>query len=477
MLCATVNGPSFADAKKQVLDSLPFVDIIELRTDALFSLSDEEIRTLMALARRTMLTVKKYHDLPDHMWIQRTLDLAKLRPTYLDIEYTFPRHALAYIQQHYPTIKIQLSFHGEGEDDLSALYQRMCAIPADAYKIAVTSTNSIDTLRCMQMKYSLPKNTTVLCMGDAGIPSRILSPIIDNHINYVAAVGALPSAPGQMSLSDLLNYNYTQLHSSSSIYGLIGNPIHYSISHLSHNQAFAQLAIPSSYIKMPLQPCELPHFLSLARQLPFKGISVTRPFKTQILNHIDSMDDSVTRSQSCNTLVFQDHTITGYNTDGLGVIRLFQRKGISIKNAHIAIIGSGGAARAIAYECAYRGAHMSIFSRNEREGNSLATLCSGTFSPLSPRIKGHFDITILCTPPHVDLPTISTSVLLDINTLPQKSSYTEQARQRGCSILYGYEMFAQQALLQFSLWFPHKIPSIFCETFTKNIENILYPSR
>ncbi len=474
MLCATISGPTFAEAEQQLLHSLPLVDSIELRIDYLLSLSSDELKHLIALAKKPILTLRKNPSLSEIAWIERTIQLAKLQPEYLDIDKDFPKEALAKIQKNYPNIKIILSYHSDTSEHIPNLCNEMLRRQAHHYKIAITSTKSIDTLRCIQIKKHLPENTTLLCMGNAGIASRILSPLMKNAINYASGINAPKVAQGQLSIEDLLAYNYTNLSSESHIYGLIGNPVDRSISHLSHNKLFSELQLNMSYIKILLTPYELNEFFSLTRDLPFGGLSVTMPFKTDVLEYIDILDPSVQQCQSCNTLVFRDNKIAGYNTDGLGLLNLLKRKNILLQNKHVGIVGSGGAAKAIATTFADSGAQISIFNRTKTHAEKLSVLCHGQAFPLNALSENHnIDILILCLPPDVEIPEIYPPVIIDINTLPKESLYTKKAKERGCQILYGYEMFAEQALLQFSLWFPDKLSQENREQFRLSVENII----
>lgn len=474
MLCATISGPSFFEAKQQLLHSLPFVDSIELRIDCLLSLSSDQLKHLVCLAKKPILTLRRHASLSEIAWVERTMELAKLQPDYLDIDKDFPKEALRKIRNQYPNIKIILSYHSQTSEHVPTLYNEMLKQQAHHYKIAITSTKSVDALRLIQIKKHLPENTTVLCMGNEGIASRILSPLMKNAINYASGIHAPKVAPGQLSIEDLLAYNYANLSSEARIYGLIGNPIDRSISHLSHNKLFSELHMKTSYIKILLSSADLKEFFSLTRDLPFGGLSVTMPFKTDVLDYIDVFDPSVKHCQSCNTLVFNENKITGHNTDGLGLLNLLKRKNIAVHNTHVGIVGSGGAAKAIATTFAYSGACISIFNRTEENGKKLAELCNGNAFPLSSLSEKHaIDILILCLPPHVKIPEIFPPVVIDINTLPKESPYTRKAKAQGCHVLYGYEMFAEQALLQFSLWFPGSLSQDDSERFRINVENIV----
>ncbi|ANH78827.1 bifunctional 3-dehydroquinate dehydratase/shikimate dehydrogenase [Candidatus Chlamydia sanziniae] len=474
MLCATISGPTFSEAQQQILDSLSLSDIIEIRVDALSSLSDEELSMLITIAKQSILTFKTSSAFSLTSWIKKIKSLAALAPTYLDIDKNFPKATLKKIQVRHPKLKIILSYHTDTEEDLHTLHREMLLTPADYYKIVLSPTNTSQTLKYIQEACCLPSNTTLLCTGPYGLPSRLLSPFIGNAMNYAAGIQSPRAVLGQPSINELLNYNYTRLTKELKIYGLIGNPLNNSLSHLTHNFLFTKLGFNAIYIKLPVSKDELTPLFSMIRSLPFHGLSVTMPLKTAVLNYVDILDKSATHCNSINTLVLDKRNILGYNTDGLAVVHLLQSHCIPIEHQHVAILGAGGAASGIATALATQGAHIHIFNRTLSNAQQLARLCHGKAYTLdSLPTLNRADILINSLPSQVPFPWIFPSTIMDINTLPYFPPYLQEARKRGVSVLHGYEMFIEQALLQFALWFPDTLTKKDCDLFRNFVKNLL----
>lgn len=395
MICVVIRGPSIQEAHSQIEKALPSADLIELRLD-LFNSSD--VKSL-----RERYTIPMIFTIKNQAHIQELLDY---KPEYVDLD--------IHIATELPGTKLIISYHNyeETPEDLEGLYQKMKKIPAYYYKMAVTAKNSTDAMRlcCFKKPDLIP-----ISMGSYGQLSRILSPI-----NYVAVDENQKTAPGQFTLDTLIKPH-------KNLYGLIGDPVDQSISDQTHNGL-----IHGSYLKMQVKPHELPQFIHYAKQLNFLGLSVTMPLKEAILPFLDVIDSD---APAVNTIVFKAGKLYGYNTDGIGAMNAI---GGSVSGKHIVLIGSGGAAKAIAYEATKRGARVTIVKRNE------------------PFPEKPYDILINCTP--VELPIdpkyiLSGSIVMDIKTKPKETELLRMARNRGCAIVYGYEMFIEQALLQFELWF------------------------
>lgn len=452
MLCATISGPSMIEAQKQVSYLTPYVDCCELRTDLL----DFHIEKLLPIPTKLLITSKP---LPALEWIERTTYYASLSPHYIDVDYTFPKRSLANLKKRYPEVKWILSFHSNHYVDPLTIVPAMQG--SDYIKIAVTPANHMEMLHCLTRKALLPSTATLIAMGQHGQLSRILSPILCNTFNYVAQQ---PVAPGQLSLDDLNRYNYHNLSSSGSIYGLIGSNPQRSLSDLSHNCLFSSLRLDSCYIKLSVQPHELSTLFSLIKDLPIRGLSVTSPLKRAVLDYLDDADTSLACG-ACNTLTRKSGRWIGSNTDGTGLCRVLQNHGISPYQKHIGILGSGGAAHAIAFALAENGARLYLFSRSPAYG--LAAICDAKTIPLENLPSYPLDILINCLPPNVHLPQGRAPIFIDINTLEGPPHLPWQPK-----IIFGTELFIEQAQLQFQQWFPEKLTSKSLNDFRKNVLSI-----
>lgn len=307
---------------------------------------------------------------------------------------------------------------------------------ADIYKIATMASKITDSLRMLAFMNNY-KNVAGMCMGRFGQITRILGPIFGSPLTF-AALGT-PGAPGQLQAEDLVKtYRFHSLSPKTKIFGLIGNPISHSLSHLKHNAFFAEKKIDAVYVKMELQEEELPEFFALAKELGFSGLSVTRPFKEKVQPFVDFIEKEAAEIGAINTLTFKEGQIYGANTDSTGALDALEETTL-VAGKKIVILGAGGASKAIAYEAKKRGGEVTILSR--RFGN-LSDV------PL-------YDILINTTPVPAPIPAEELQpkkIVMDISPRHKNSPWMAHAKQIGCESIDGGAMFDKQALGQFLRW-------------------------
>ena len=129
-------------------------------------------------------------------------------------------------------------------------------------------------------------------------------------------------------------------------FAVVGNPIQHSLSPLLHNSIFEQLGINASYEKVKLLPADVESFVTFNE---FDGYNVTIPHKNIISNYLDNITNDAHKITAVNCV----HNNKGYNTDWMGFIHTLNQNQIEVKDKSCLIIGSGGAAYAIAYAFVY----------------------------------------------------------------------------------------------------------------------------
>lgn len=457
MLCVVIKGPTFEEADHQIARALPYADLVELRLDSFTSLDLSALSLLRSRFTIPMIfTIRKTSD--------DLFSLLALKPEYLDLEAPISTQLSGEILSQYPATKLILSYHHftETPENLDQVYKGMQTTPAYFYKMAVTAHHSLDMLKFICWAKSVPQLIAV-SMGEKGQISRIIGPLMGCPITYAALDENQPSAPGQLSGETLINkYRHATLSPHTALYGLIGDPIHLSISDETHNAFFNDCSLDAVYVKMQVKPSELYEFLQGAKKLPFCGMSVTMPFKEQILDFLDEIDPEAKKIGAVNTLLFKDHRIIGFNTDGIGALNAIEKK-CRVKDKQIIIIGAGGAAKAIAYEAIQRGGRVTILNRDKEKAIRLAHHfnCTGKgLDEMRAHVKTGYDILINCTPlPHPIASDgfIPGTIVMDITTKPKETLFLKEAVKRGCYVIYGYEMFIEQAIGQFKLWFKDRI--------------------
>lgn len=475
MLIATIPVSDYATTKRRLFELADRADGVELRLDYVQTWDMQAIREIrQACALPVIITLRNrahggHYPHSEDLRLQRILELCKLNPDYLDLEYDVPVQYIQAIRRMHPAIKIILSYHNfeETPADLLGLFQIIYQADCYAYKIATQAQSSLDALRMLRCVLTLSAQYRVigLCMGDFGQCTRILAPIVGSIFTYACWDTTQTTAPGQLTLEDLSQiYHYYQLNSSTKVYALLGDPVHSSVGHIIHNRALRFLHQNVVYVKIRLTSEELAAGLDLIRQLPFWGLSITMPLKEIVVPLLDVIDADANAIQAINTVVRASQRWLGTNTDGLGAMQALSEH-IALNRQTIVILGAGGAARAIAYAALQQGAKVIILNRTLAKAKRLAddlgceayalelfpTLSSYTLCINTLPEKTYQDpvLQMLWDPKHI----IPGTVVMDIVYQPIETTFLRIAKAAGCVCIPGFQMYIGQALLQIQHWF------------------------
>ncbi len=135
------------------------------------------------------------------------------------------------------------------------------------------------------------------------------------------------------------------------LYGLVGFPVKHSLSPRMHNAAFAALKIDAKYKLFELDPGQLSGFLDTLKQKNIRGFNVTYPYKEEIIAFLNSQSTGVKEIGAANTVIVdKSGRLKGYNTDYLGFAA--HLKELKLKPRKVALIGAGGAAKAVCFALA-----------------------------------------------------------------------------------------------------------------------------
>ena len=243
------------------------------------------------------------------------------------------------------------------------------------------------------------------------------------------------------------------------IFAVFGNPVVHSLSPVMHNAAFAATGCNAIYAAIRVK--DIRPAMAGMRALGLKGASVTLPHKESVLACLDFIDPVARRIKAVNTIVNDDGSLRGFNTDCHGVIQALSEK-ILLKDRRVGILGAGGAARAVAFGVISQGATATIFNRSREKGESLAADFGAGFKPLSEFDADACDILINTTPVGMfpqqqDTPLIGEKlrpglVVMDIVYTPLKTRLLREAEAAGCATIDGLSMFVHQGVRQFELW-------------------------
>ena len=356
-----------------------------------------------------------------------------------------------------------ISFHDfKSAIDPEAVFARIQRFSPDFIKVVSTAHTLTDSLKLLKWigQRSAEAQVVGIAMGEAGIPSRILSLRAGSAFTFASASEGSETAPGQMTaraLKDL--YRVDQLDQATRIYGVAGNPVSHSLSPLMQNSAFHRERVNAVYL--PLKTESVDDLLTLARELPLSGLSVTMPLKQLVLPHLANSDPLTAKLGACNTIrMGADGKLYGFNTDVAGIVRPLEKR-LNLKGARVLILGAGGAARAAVYGLVEKGAQVAVWSRKESAAKELATSAKAITITTKQIAETPFDVLINATPCGMtgnshQLPLEDNAwkarLVFDLVYNPLDTPLLQAARARGVATIQGYEMFVHQGARQFELW-------------------------
>ncbi len=270
------------------------------------------------------------------------------------------------------------------------------------------------------------------------------------------------------------------INSQTQLCGVLGNPVEHSLSPAIHNAAFQHLGL--NYVYLAFHVEQLKEAVQGIRALGnLRGFSVTIPHKVSAMACLDTIDDTAKHIGAINTIVKTDGSLTGYNTDASGALQALRQANTALADKRILILGSGGAARAIAFGLALHEpiASMTILGIVDDERANLAadlrknSTVSIEEAHLSEETLGRAieqsQVLIHCTPlgmhPKVEHTCVPQDQLkahltvMDIVYNPRETRLLREAREMGCATIPGLEMFLNQAVTQFELWTGQSAPT------------------
>jgi shikimate dehydrogenase len=248
-------------------------------------------------------------------------------------------------------------------------------------------------------------------------------------------------------------------------FAVFGNPVGHSLSPIMHTAAFAATAFNGVYVAVPVQ--EIRPAVAGLRALGFRGASITLPHKESVMACLDAVEDTARKIKAVNTIVNANGRLQGYNTDCSGAIRALKDQ-TPLAGRAVAILGAGGAARAVAFGILAEGGRVTIFNRTAERGKKLADELQAEFRLLSEFKADQCEILVNTTPvgmaPRADdtpVPVEKLSpglVVMDIVYNPLKTRLLQEAAGVGCMTIDGLSMFVHQGAQQFELWTGMKAP-------------------
>lgn len=225
-----------------------------------------------------------------------------------------------------------------------------------------------------------------------------------------------------------------------------------------HNAAYKELGLDYTFVCFGVENPELA--VQAIRTLGIRGMSVSMPYKSAVMPFLDELDQAAREIGAVNTIDNRNGRLTGYNTDFIGAVRALQEV-TDLTGGSLAVLGAGGAARAIAYGVKRAGAKVAIFNRSTERGQALASDLGVDFGgSLRDFVAANFSILINATSVGFRAPdanpleqTLESHLLvMDIAFIPVRTKLLRDAERAGCRTIAGTRMLLHQACRQIELF-------------------------
>lgn len=419
-LCASLSSVSDKDRIEKT-------DIAEVRLDLL--------RTVPDIPRKEMLVT--FRDEPDLSILPDNYN------GYIDVgEYDISETNNTIIS----------SFHDyEQTPSADGIINKLSGMKGDVVKVAYNVRSFSDLKNIYDASQKLNRKHILLGMGELGTVTRIRQSILNNEFTF--AYVSEPTAPGQLSLEEM-----SYLGDDPMVVGIVGDPLEKTLSPLMHNTVMKELGIKGIYLKFEVN--DLVHLEDVVKDYEIKGLNVTIPYKTEVIDHIDSISKDAEAIGAVNTIINNSGSLKGYNTDIIGIEGAMRLAGFDPAGKRALIMGSGGAARACAYILRERGCRVTVIGRNQE---TVRTLCNDmgceTRSNDSISILTH-DLIINCTPVGMygtgEYP-INICQLTKHHTVFDmiygvETELISRAKKVDANIVSGEDMLAMQGAASMELW-------------------------
>ena len=461
MLCVTGSERTFAALGARIA-RFPDVALHEARLDLLDELPKGLVARLPA-RDRLVVTVRAEREGGGWNGSEETRT-ARLREAidagvaWVDIEASTPRPVLEELLAAPGKTRRIVSAHlppGSSETPLTAL-ARLGEHRAHVLKLAVPIDDAADLAALRDSSVASHREVLAIGMGEAGTLSRVAFRAFGSAWTYVAADEDARTAPGQWTVAEALRVGLDRR--APVVFGLLGGPSALrSPGPRVYNAVLPRSGRPLAYVALPTaRPATV---LDLVRGEVLAGLSVTMPHKEMVRELIDEEASSARRAGSVNTIVCEAGRLIGHSTDGEGALAALGGA-TRVAGRRVLILGSGGAARAVARSTTDAGASITIAARHSGKALALATAVGGTWIAWDQAADMPFDVLVNATPlgmdgttnPFADAAVLAGRTVLDLVIDPPATPLLRAAEQAGAAqAIPGRVMWAHQGAAQMRL--------------------------
>jgi 3-dehydroquinate dehydratase/shikimate dehydrogenase len=464
LIAALMTAPSRGGEELAALPET--VEWLEVRSDLVGELDPDWLRShfrgrlLYVLRSRTQ--GGRFEGSPP----QRHERLSRAAQAYDLVELEGERDLSTDLLNEIPIEKRLLSWYGKASElaELQARFTHLSAVPATIYKLVTEAVRCADELVPLSLLNSLGRSDTIAySTGSLGFWSRLVAPRLGAPIIY-GMIPNGPAIPTEPTINKLIeDYGLPALMPLERIYGIVGSPVFHSLSPLLHNAAYRALGQPALFVPFHVDSfddfwqgvVESGQLESLG--LSIKGMTIASPHKESAPAMAQTMSEMVKLGGTANLLLRDGDNWRADTTDPDGVILTLRERGLRVSGRRAAVIGCGGAGRAIAAALAQAGAEVVLVNRGATRGHRASQFLNLPFVALSEFSAVGYSLLINATPVGRDggeLPfdveeLSEDAVVIDLVYGAKPTPLAAKALALGRSVIDGREVLLAQVFCQF----------------------------
>lgn len=255
--------------------------------------------------------------------------------------------------------------------------------------------------------------------------------------------------------------------------GLIGNPVEHTMSPAIHNTLAKDLSQNLVYVPFHVETGKLKEAIQGAFALNIKGLNVTIPYKSDVLESLVEVDELAGQIGAANTLVRMENGFKGYNTDMPGLYRAMKSDGIELTGQDVLILGAGGVARAVVFLCAAKKVKsITVLNRTVEKAEIMVKEVKEKTGFQDIRVFSNSEVTkaldrrylaIQCT--NIGMYPKMDEVVIDLRELykaidvgydlifnPLETKFMKLVKANGGQAFHGLKMLLYQGIIAYELW-------------------------
>lgn len=374
-----------------------------------------------------------------------------------------------------PVEKRVISWHGAAGDvsELQTRFSHLSSAPAAMYKLVTTTTRISDELNPLLLLKALGRSDTVAySIGPMGFWSRLMA----LQLGAPAISGMVCDSPGitfEPTIKKLIDdYGLPEVRRANELFAIIGDPIFHSLSPRLHNSAYRAKNYPALFV-----PLRVESFAEFWREivqskvldslgLPVNGMTVASPHKEAALLIAKMISPMAREAESANILVRNNGWWKADTTDPAVIYMAGRERSIKLSKKRAAVIGCGGAGRAIAAALAKSGAGVTLINRGAKRGRHAAQLLGLSYVPLTDFSAEGYDIVVNATPVGRDdnnvpfeLETLKEEVVvIDLVYGSNPTPLVKNSRSREQVVIDGRDVLLTQVGQQFLMMTGNEMP-------------------